>query len=275
MELDTLDTISKKYKLDKNIAFGHDYVPGYASLFESRRMTTQNILEIGIGSIENGQMEHMSDKGYASGNSLKCWSEYFPNANIYAIDLYEHKELNNDRIKTYVANQYSASNLKNVMDSINTKLDIIIDDGSHIGIHQAFSFMYLYQYLTPNGIYAIEDIFPENINNFINLSIFPEDFKHFILDNFDIQHFDTRLKTGHPNDFIISFSRKNNTNIYNSNTYKLTQFIKESIPCMFTKYGDGETFAARFINGANCDKTPYTQNLGDKIIESFLYNSRQ
>jgi hypothetical protein len=44
---------------------------------------------------------------------------------------------------------------------------------------------------------------------------------------------------------------------------------------MFVKYGDGEYNAANFYQGGNCDGTPYTKNLGEKLIESFIYNSQQ
>lgn len=60
-----------------------------------------------------------------------------------------------------------------------------------------------------------------------------------------------------------------------NSTQKLTSYIKDSIPCMFVKYGDGEYYAAMFYEGGNCDGTPYTQNLGFKVRQSFIYNSQQ
>ena len=53
----TLDELSRKYKLDKNIAsVCHNYIPGYTTIFEYVRYEVKTVLEIGIGSIENGQM---------------------------------------------------------------------------------------------------------------------------------------------------------------------------------------------------------------------------
>ena len=96
----SLDELSKKYKLDKNISSGcHNYIPGYTSIFEDVRYDIKTVLEIGIGSIENGQMGGVISMGYKTGNSLKCWSEYFSNSIVYGIDIYEHKELNTDKIK--------------------------------------------------------------------------------------------------------------------------------------------------------------------------------
>lgn len=60
-----------------------------------------------------------------------------------------------------------------------------------------------------------------------------------------------------------------------NSTQQLTWYIDNDIPCMFVKYGDGEYYAAMFFEGGNCDGTPYTNNLGSKVRESFVYNSQQ
>ncbi len=205
----SLDYISNKYHLDKNISSGcHNYIPGYVSLFENVRLNVKHILEIGIGSIENGQMSGVVCLGYKSGNSLKCWSEYFQNSKVYGIDIYQHKELNTDKITCFVADQSNEQDLRNVITTINCELDIIIDDGSHVGEHQVFSFMYLNKFLSKNGIYVIEDIQPHNIEKFIDLTIFPESYRNYINDNFIVTYFDTRKTRNRKDDFMISFTRK-------------------------------------------------------------------
>ncbi len=209
----TLEQYAIKYGLDKCIYSGcHNYIPAYTKLFNDIRYDVKNMLEIGIGSLENGQMGGLtgplaSRTNYKTGNSLKCWEEYFPTSNIYGIDIYSHLELNNNRIKTFVADQSSENDLKNLMNKIDAELDIIIDDGSHMGEHQVFSFMHLNKYLSHNGIYVIEDVQPENINGFKDLSIFPEIFKEYIHNNFVVEYFDTRQSVGRPDDFIVSFTR--------------------------------------------------------------------
>jgi len=209
MESNLLDVISRKYNLDKNIASGcHNYIPAYTTLFKDMRNNVKNVLEIGIGSVENGQMGGVVSKGYKTGNSLKCWNEYFPNAKIYGIDIYEHKELHTETIHTFVADQNNENDLARVMSNINSELDIIIDDGSHVGQHQVFSFMTLNKYLSKNGIYAIEDVQPNNIDGFLTLSIFPREYRNYINDNFNVKYFDTRKEIGRADDFIVSFTRK-------------------------------------------------------------------
>jgi hypothetical protein len=202
----SLNELSIKYKLDKNIASGHhNYIPGYSELFEDKRNHVNKMLEIGIGSIENGQMGGVISSGYKTGNSLKCWSEYFPKSIIYGIDIYKHEELNTDRIFTFQADQSNGTDLESVMQTINGSLDIIIDDGSHNGKHQVFSFMYLNKYLSKNGIYVIEDIQPNNIDKFLDLSIFPKEYIEYINNNFIIKYFDTRKDLGRADDFMICF----------------------------------------------------------------------
>lgn len=205
----SLNELSIKYKLDKNIASGcHNYIPGYTSLFENRQTDVKKMLEIGIGSVENGQMCGVINFGYKTGNSLKCWSEYFPNSMIYGIDIYKHEELNTNRIITFQADQSNETDLQNIMKNINDNLDIIIDDGSHIAEHQVFSFLFLNKFLNKNGIYVIEDIQPQNIDKFLDLSIFPEDCIKYIKDNFIIKYFDTRKDFGRVDDFMMCFILK-------------------------------------------------------------------
>ena len=166
------------------------------------------MLEIGIGSVENGQMSGVINYGYKTGNSLKCWSEYFPNSNIYGIDIYKHDELNSERITTLQADQSKESDLERLMKTINNNLDIIIDDGSHVGHHQAFSFLFLNKFLNKDGIYVIEDIQPQNIQSFLDLSIFPKNTINYINNNFIIEYFDTRNIIGRADDFMVAFIKK-------------------------------------------------------------------
>uniref|UniRef100_A0A6C0ESY0 Glycosyltransferase 2-like domain-containing protein n=1 Tax=viral metagenome TaxID=1070528 RepID=A0A6C0ESY0_9ZZZZ len=204
-----LDELSKKYKLDKNIASGcHNYIPAYVSIFQGIRYNIKNILEIGIGSVENGEMGGVVSYGYKTGNGLKCWSEYFPNSHVFGLGIYEHKELNTDKITTFVADQSNVNDLQKVINNINSKLDIIIDDGTHNGEDQVTSFMFLNKFLTKNGIYIIEDIQDKNINKFIDLTIFSDEDKKYIIENFTIKYFDMRSTINRTDDFIICFKKK-------------------------------------------------------------------
>ena len=51
----------------------------------------------------------------------------------------------------------------------------------------------------------------------------------------------------------------------------IKKFIEDNKSFIFVKFGDGEYYASIKSEGGNCDGTPYTQTLGNGIIESFKY----
>ena len=151
LDLD-LDFLSKKYYLDINIHIGchnyihsgcHNYVPGYTSIFKDIRYDVKNLLAIGIGSIENGQVDGVVHPNYKTGNNLKCWSEYFPSSKIYGIDIFQDNELNTDKINTFVVDPSNENELQNFMDTIDCSLNIIIDDNNHTAEHKVNCFTFL------------------------------------------------------------------------------------------------------------------------------------
>ena len=125
----------------------HNYMEVYMQLFSRLRKKRINILEIGIGGFEDP---------LAGGASLRMWRTYFPNSRIYGIDLHDKTPHNEKRIKTFQGSQDDESFLKRTADQIG-RLDIIIDDGSHVCAHVIKSFEVLFPRLAPGGIYVVED----------------------------------------------------------------------------------------------------------------------
>lgn len=203
----SLDEISQKYFLDKNGY--HNYMQGYASLFDSVRANVKTVLEIGVGSVENNQMHHVAVQGYKTGNSLRCWRDYFPQAKVYGVDIFDvHDQMSDDeRIVTYVGDQGNSNDLFNIVQSIGVDLDVIVDDGSHIMEHQVFSFIFLEKYLSSGGIYVIEDIQGFNIPYFQDLSCFTDKYREYVKKKYEIKYFDTR-HTHKSDDFMIAFIKK-------------------------------------------------------------------
>lgn len=101
----------------------------------------------------------MLEIGIQFGESLTLWSQYFPNAFIYGIDInVEHQD---ERSKIFKCDQSDIYQLMNVKQSIDTDLPIkfINDDGSHIPEHQILTFDYFFsELLCDGGVYIIEDI---------------------------------------------------------------------------------------------------------------------
>lgn len=207
----SLDDLARHYVLDKHISTTwHNYIPIYTRLFESRRYENLCLLEIGIGVVEESQMLHTKDKGYMTGNSLRCWRDYFPNAQIYGIDIYPTTNLLHEpRIRTFVANQNNANDLETVLKQIpNHRLDIVIDDGSHDLNDQVASFTFLAHHLNERGIYIIEDIAFPHQSRFQDLSVFPVDVQTYIQTHFDWTWHDTGHQSPHHDDFMMVFQKK-------------------------------------------------------------------
>lgn len=204
----SLQELVHKYPNDKSIDFhGHDYIPGYTELFEPHRSQIKTVLEIGIGSKAHENHYRRIVPNYNSGNSLRMWRDYFVNATIYGIDIVPDALFSEDRIVTMLADQFSNIHMTNLGKKIG-KLDVVIDDGSHQASHQVASFIYLSPYLVKGSIYVIEDVQPDYIESFKNLSVFPTAFKQELINNYEISWIDTRAKTRFQDDFLMVFVKK-------------------------------------------------------------------
>ncbi len=133
-----LTIIGKKYNTDKSTY--HGFTDFYNKHLSAYRDEFQNILEIGV----------------FNGSSLKMWKEYFTKSKILAIDIYDKKVFNDDRISTFICDQSDKNTLNDIFQGIT--FDMIIDDGSHIMSHQQLSFIYLFDKLKSGGFYIIEDL---------------------------------------------------------------------------------------------------------------------
>jgi len=141
-----LDKLAQLFETDK---FGsHFYTPHYQRHFQHLKDKPINLLEIGIGGWNNPQ---------GGGNSLRMWKAFFPQANIYGIDIQDKSYHDEKRIKTFKGSQVDEKFLQSVIDEIGQP-DIIIDDGSHYTHHVIETFKLLFPLLKADGIYAVEDL---------------------------------------------------------------------------------------------------------------------
>ena len=157
--MNSLTEIARKYNVDKD-ALG--YLKHYESKFEIIRNDVDKVLEIGLD----------------TGGSHLMWLDYFPNANVYAMDnriVYEDKVYDkrtgrdmvmvngwNDRDKErafiFRGDQSSVEDLNKFTVENGDEFDIIIDDGGHSMRQQQISLKVLYSCLKENGVYVIEDL---------------------------------------------------------------------------------------------------------------------
>lgn len=126
----------------------HQYTPHYERHFEPVRNRRLTVVEIGVGGYQ------APDSG---GASLRMWKHYFPRAQVYGLDLYDKHLLDDQRITTYQVDQSDTESLAQIAKEIGP-VDIVVDDGSHLCRHVIASFNALFPYLTPDGIYVVEDL---------------------------------------------------------------------------------------------------------------------
>ena len=129
--------IGKKYPSSKNIS---GFIQLYEQYFTPFRDSKINILEIGVD----------------NGDSLRIWREFFSKANICGIDI-DKKNFKINNTNILQGDQSDVNFLKSLVSEYK-KFDIIIDDGSHQAKHIIASFNYLFNYLSNNGLYVIEDL---------------------------------------------------------------------------------------------------------------------
>jgi|LakMenE01Jun11ns_1017448.scaffolds.fasta_scaffold9391700_1 hypothetical protein len=187
-------------RTDKNTL--HSYLDLYQSLFNNKKYTAKNILEIGI----------------YRGGSIKLWSEFFINAKIYGIDIIDIDNIYEDvknNVNITLWNYFiinllpcgiDMNNIHAIWDDIknkqniilykgsdaydynffnekflnkNIKFDVMIDDGPHT-LETMIQFIKLYsQIMTDDGILIVEDVqsidwidelknaVPENLQSYI------------------------------------------------------------------------------------------------------------
>lgn len=95
--------------------------------------------------------------GVHRGASLKLWERYFPLATIIGVDNEPAmRRYAKGRVSVEIGSQFDDEFLKTLAEKYSP--DILIDDGSHIGEHQIFTFRHLFHTVRPGGIYIVEDV---------------------------------------------------------------------------------------------------------------------
>lgn len=178
----------------------HGYEECYEQFFEPVKNEKINILEVGI----------------FKGRSLEVFREYFPNAQIYGIDIFTRVTPNEPRLVRLFANKNvhwamcDSTDPKCVSEITKTfgkniEFDIIIDDGLHEPEANALTLKNLWPLLKSDGIYFVEDVWPldemstQDIEDHVWLNQQPEIYSNekynlFLkqLENKHVERFDLR-----------------------------------------------------------------------------------
>lgn len=136
----TLDELAVKHNTDKGNQ-GHNYCRIYEMYLADKKYKIKKVLEIGV------------DRG----QSLLMWRDYFPNAEIYGIDIID-VPLKEERITVFKGDGTDQGFADRVIKPLG-EFDLIIDDGSHTSrdINTTLE-IYFHNYLKPGGFYVIEDL---------------------------------------------------------------------------------------------------------------------
>lgn len=146
-----LDRIGFIYGTDKaslykiagsELRISHDYLRHYDFMFGAFREEKFSLVEFGC----------------FKGESLRMWEQYFPNAEIYGIDLDEStKQYEKGRVHIVIGDATS----QDTYDKLKAETGgafIILDDASHAWGDQRRSFELFWDLVSPGGFYVIEDL---------------------------------------------------------------------------------------------------------------------
>lgn len=119
------------------------YIPIYEQFLARYRNRTCTILEIGC----------------SKGGSLQMWKRFLgPYAAIVGIDIDPScKTIEMEQIKVEIGSQSDENFLAKII-HLYGPFDVVIDDGSHTMPDIASSFKVLFDSVTPDGIYIVEDL---------------------------------------------------------------------------------------------------------------------
>ena len=150
----SLEELTIKYDVD---ALELGYTSHYAKLLDSVRYDIKKVLEIGV----------------ETGRSHRMWLEYFPNATIYGMDVFDETDRSGyvkefyrlqkgnpylDRSIMFEGSQSNVDDLQRFLSEHGSNFDMIIDDGGHTMKQMQISLNYLWNSVKSGGLYVIEDL---------------------------------------------------------------------------------------------------------------------
>jgi hypothetical protein len=140
VERNDLEILGDKHKPSKR---NHNYLRYYGERFERLRHSARRLLEIGV----------------ETPRSLELWEDYFPNAQIFGMDIDPScSRVDGGRKKVFIGDQQDPAFLARVVAETGGEFDVIVDDGLHSEKSILTSFAHLFPAVRQGGLYAVEDI---------------------------------------------------------------------------------------------------------------------
>ena len=151
---------------DKGCA--HNYSTFYDFIFSDIKGQNLNVFELGLGT-NNLDIPSNMGESVTPGASLRAWRDYFENSMIYGADIDKDILFEEERIKTFYIDQTSKQVIDDSWDNPelkNVEFDIIIDDALHEYDANTNFFECSIQKLKSGGIYIIEDIMDDFVDEY-------------------------------------------------------------------------------------------------------------
>ncbi len=131
------------FAIDKDLYLAHDYLRHYDYMFSHFRGEKFSLIEFGC----------------QDGASLRTWEQYFPNAEIYGVDLDDNaKRHETARIHVVIGDATAQETHDQLKTLTGGSAFIILDDASHAWADQRRSFELFWDLVSPGGFYVIEDL---------------------------------------------------------------------------------------------------------------------
>jgi len=213
-----LKDIFNKHNCDK--ASKHNYHLYYDKLF-NQYSDPINVLEIGV----------------YKGDSAVAFAEFKPSNTYYGVDIFDRVSIEDatsrvieagqdQKVNFFYCDSTDPKSVRKAMKSINTKFDIIIDDGAHWPKANMLTLRNFIPHLNKGGTYVIEDVWPldkmsgnelkhywlrkhpERYNN-IDQAMFTQSIDEVSAKyKLDVKTHDYRKMSGFPDSYIISLFKK-------------------------------------------------------------------
>lgn len=135
-----LNEIGLKHQTDKS-SMTHCYLDNYEKYFSFWRDKEFVLLELGV----------------AGGASIRTWREYFQKAKVYGVDNNPGCVGDGIFICSQTDKEYLDKIVHTISEPAHSGIDIIIDDGGHVGHETIKSFEILFPQVKSGGLYIIED----------------------------------------------------------------------------------------------------------------------
>lgn len=143
----------------------HNYTTFYHYLFNDIRSSVKAVFELGLGTNNLNILSNMAGGGTPCG-SLRGWSKYFENAEIFGADIDPDILYQETRIHTYYCDQTNPDSISELKSKLPTKFDIVVEDGLHTYAANICFFENFKDMVVPGGWFIIEDIDHTNFTAF-------------------------------------------------------------------------------------------------------------